>query len=274
MATATLPKISFERVTGTVGATVRGIALGERPSPKTAELLQQALHEHGVLFFEFDHVVSKDEFHDFGEIFGELEDGYRISAGKGKEPANPEDPVMDNDKVPMKDFYTNRWHSDGTLFDCPPQAAMLTAVEVPEAGGDTMWASMYAAWEDLSSFNQRLLEGLEVLHSGRRMPWLKIDATAVHPAVIRDAVTGRKMLFVNSNYSERFIGMSERESDALLHMLFEHVNTPEFHVRLRWRPGIIAVWEERVTQHRGVADFKKGPRKMRRLTFIGDRPAR
>src|SRR5439155_12347345 len=227
MATATLPKISFEPVTSTVGATARGIALGERPSPETAKLLQQALHEHGVLFFEFDHVVSKDEFHDFGEMFGELEDGYRISAGKGKEPDNPEDPVMDNDKVPMKDFNTNRWHSDGTLFECPPQAAMLTAVEVPEVGGDTKWASIYAAWEDLSSFNQRLLEGLEVLHSARRMPWLKIDATAVHPAVIRDAVTGRKMLFVNSNYSERIIGMSERESDALLHMLFEHVNTPE-----------------------------------------------
>ena len=166
------------------------------------------------------------------------------------------------------------WHSDVTFLDSPPLGSVLRCVTAPDYGGDTMWASMYAAWEDLSSFNQRLLEGLEVLHSARRMPWLKIDATAVHPAVIRDAVTGRKMLFVNSNYSERIIGMSERESDALLHMLFEHVNTPEFHVRLRWRPGIIAVWEERVTQHRGVADFKKGPRKMRRLTFIGDRPTR
>jgi taurine dioxygenase len=272
MATATLQDISFERTTGTIGAIVRGVGLDERRSPETAELLQRALHEHGVLFFEYDHVVGKDEFHDFGEMFGELEEGYRISAGKGKEPDNPEDPVMDNDKVPMKDFNTNRWHSDGTLFECPPQAAMLTAVEVPEAGGDTMWASMYAAWEDLSSFNQRLLEGLEVLHSARRLPWLTIDATAVHPAVIRDQVTGRKALFVNANYSDRIIGMSERESETLLQMLFDHVNTPEFHVRLRWRPGIIAVWEERVTQHRGVADFKKGPRKMRRLTFVGDRP--
>lgn len=272
MATAILQKIRFERATGTIGATLSGVELGRSHSPETAELLQHALHEHGVLFFEFDHLISAAEFHDFGELFGELEDGYRLSAGEDKEPENPADPVMDSDRVPMKDFNTNRWHSDGTLFECPPQAAMLTAVEVPEVGGDTMWASMYAAWEELSSFNQRLLEGLEVLNSAKRLTWMKSDATAVHPAVIRDPITGRKMLFVNSNYSERILGMSERESETLLQMLFEHVNTPEFHVRLRWRPGIIAVWEERVTQHRGVADFK-GPRKMRRLTFIGDRPA-
>ncbi len=91
--------------------------------------------------------------------------------------------------------------------------------------------------------------------------------------MIRDPVTGRKMLFVNSNYTERFLGMKDSESDALLRMLFEHVNTPEFHVRLRWRPGVVAVWEERVTQHRGVADVV-GPRKLRRLTFTGDRPTR
>jgi taurine dioxygenase len=102
---------------------------------------------------------------------------------------------------------------------------------------------------------------------------LRETSSAVHPAVIRDPVTGRKMLFVNSNYTERILGMTDKESEALLRMLFEHVNTPEFHVRLRWRSGVIAVWEERVTQHRGIADFV-GPRKLRRLTFAGDRPRR
>ena len=180
---------------------------------------------------------------------------------------------MDSEKVPMKQFQTNKWHGDGTLFECPPQAAMLTCVEAPPAGGDTMWASMYAAWDDLSSYTQRLLEEVEVLNSARRLPWLKSDATAVHPAVITDPITGKKALFVNENYSERILGMSEHESESLLQTLFRHVNTPEFHVRHRWKPGRIAVWEERVTQHRGVADFT-GPRKMRRLTFIGDRPVR
>ncbi|MFT3964962.1 MAG: TauD/TfdA family dioxygenase [Sphingobium sp.] len=261
--------IRFERATGTIGAWVQGIPLTGGRSPQLVKAFQEGLHEHGVLFFQYDHVLSAEEFAAFGEWVGELEDGYRISSLEDKPKG---DGVMDSDRVPMKQYNTNQWHSDGTLFERPPQAAMLTPVELPPAGGDTMWGSMYAAWDDLSSHYQQLLEGLEVLHSAKRLPWLKSEATAVHPAVIRDPITGRKILFVNANYSERFLGMSDWESENLLQMLFQHVNTPEYHVRLKWQPGCIAVWEERVTQHRGVADFT-GTRKMRRLTFIGDRPA-
>jgi taurine dioxygenase len=266
MTAACKADIRFERVTGTIGAMVHGVELGGTKEVATAEALTRALHEFGVLFFQFDHLVSATEFLAFAELFGEVEQTYRLTLNKG------EAPYIDSDLAPMKDVRINVWHSDGTPFECPPQAAMLTPVELPEAGGDTMWASMYAAWESLSSHFQRLLDGLEVLHSTVRLPFLRETRTAVHPAVIRDRFTGRKMLFVNANYSERILGMSDRESEALLQMLFEHVNTPEFHVRLRWRPGVIAVWEERVTQHRGVADFV-GPRKLRRLTFRGDRPS-
>lgn len=271
IAAATLPQISFTPAGGMIGAHVHGVDLVAGHSPEMAGLLQQALHDHGVLFFEYDRLVTHGEFHEFGKLFGELEDGYRLSAGKENLP-DPAEPIMDSDKVPMKQYNTNRWHSDGTLFECPPQAAMLTCVEAPPTGGDTMWASMYAAWEGLSSSIQRLLDDAQVVHSVRRMPWLKTDATAIHPAVARDRLTGRKFLFVNENYSERIVGMSEQESEAILQLLFAHVNTPEFHVRQAWRPGRIAVWEERVTQHRGVADFK-GSRKMRRITFLGDRPS-
>lgn len=261
----------LERLSGAIGARVHGVSLRGPLGPETAAALVGALHEHGVLFFEFDEVVSQADFHAFGAIFGEIEDGYRISALEDGEPVA--EAIMDSAKTPMKAYRVNTWHSDGTLFECPPQAAMLTCLEAPPVGGDTMWASMYAAWEALSSHTQRLLEEAEVLNSAKRLDWLKSDASAVHPAVITDPVTGRKALFVNENYSERILGMSEHESESLLQMLFRHVNTPEFHVRHRWKPGHVAVWEERVTLHRGVADFT-GPRKMRRITFIGDRPAR
>jgi taurine dioxygenase len=262
--TAARADVRFEPVTGTVGELVRGVQLAGPHPAATVEIIRRTLHHHGVLFFEFDHTLSKEEFHGFASLFGQPEERYRLATGNAE--------YMDADVVPMKDVRVNFWHSDGTLFECPPQAAMLTPVEVPEAGGDTMWASMYAAWEDLSSHYQRLLEGVEALHSAVRLPFLKDTPTAVHPAVIRDPVTSRQLLFVNSNYTERILGMSDRESDSLLAMLFEHINTPEFHVRLRWRPGVVAVWEERVTQHRGVADVV-GRRKLRRLTFPGDRPA-
>ncbi len=178
---------------------------------------------------------------------------------------------IDSQIVPMKEYRVDHWHTDATLLECPPQAALLTPVELPVLGGDTMWASMHAAWEALSSHHQRLLEDLEVVHSTARMPFLREKVSAIHPAVINDDVTGRKLLYVNSNFSERIVGMSEKESNALLDTLFAHVNTPEFHVRLRWKPGTIAVWEERATQHRGVSDFT-GPRKLRRHTIKGGKP--
>ena len=259
-------QVRFERVTGTIGALVRGVELGATEPATSAESLRRALHEFGVLFFEFDHLVSAPEFVAFAKLFGEPEESYRLTVAAG------EAPYIDSDLVPMKDVRVNCWHTDGTALEVPPQAALLTPVELPEVGGDTMWASMYAAWEGLSSHYQRLLDGLEVRHGTTRLPFLNQSASAIHPAVIRDPVTGRKMLFVNSNWSERIMGMKDGESEALLRMLFDHVNTPEFHVRLRWRPGVVAVWEERVTQHRGVADFV-GPRKLRRLTLVGVRPA-
>jgi taurine dioxygenase len=258
--------ITFEPATGLVGAWVHGVGLDES-DPEVAQVLQRKLHEHGVLYFQFDDFLSAEEFKSFALLFGEIEDVYRMTM---KEPG--ESPYIDSDKVPMKDVRINYFHTDGTALEHPPQAAILTPVELPPAGGDTMFASMYAAWDALSSHYQRMLEGLEVLHSTRRLPFLNEVPGFVHPAVIRDAVTGRKMLFVNANYSDRVIGMSERESEELLQFLFAHINTPEFHVRERWRPGMVAVWEERVVQHRGVADFT-GPRKLRRLTYKGSRPS-
>lgn len=267
MTTAQLDRgITFAPATGTVGAWVHGVALDER-DPAVAQELNRKLHEHGVLFFQFDEVLTSEQFVGFADLFGEIEDGYRITL-KDKN----ESPYIDSDLAPMKEVRINVFHTDGTALEIPPQAAILTPVELPPAGGDTMFASMYAAWDALSPHYQRLLEGLEVVHNTRRLPFLRESPECVHPAVIRDAVTGRKMLFVNANYSDRILGMSERESEELLQFLFAHINTPEFHVREHWRLGMVTVWEERVVQHRGVADFT-GPRKLRRLTYKGTRPA-
>jgi taurine dioxygenase len=261
--------ISFERVTGAVGALVHGVDIREAHPADTASRLREALHQFGVLFFESGQLVEPHEFQAFVLLFGEPERRYTLTAG-GAHPDDA-DSVIDSDLTPMDQFRVNHWHTDGTALECPPQAAMLTPVALPDAGGDTMWASMYAAWEGLSSEHQNFLEGLDAVHSTARLPFLPTNYSTTHPVVIRDPVTKRKLLYVNSNYTERIVGMNDDESDTLLNMLFEHINTPEFHVRLRWRIGTIAVWEERVTQHRGVADFA-GPRRLRRLVIPGDRP--
>jgi taurine dioxygenase len=259
-------EIAFEQATGTVGAWVHNVALGER-DPAVARTLQRKLHEHGVLFFQYEDFLDEAQLKGIAALFGDLETTYGISSKK-----TVGSPFIDGVKMPMGEVRGNVFHVDATALEEPPQAAILTPAELPPVGGDTMFASMYAAWDALSPHYQRMLEGMEVLHNTRRMPFLNEVRGAVHPAVIEDPVTGRKMLFVNANYSDRILGMSESESEDLLQRLFAHVNTPEFHVRLRWRPGTVAVWEERVVQHRGVADFS-GPRKLRRLTIKGEKPS-
>jgi taurine dioxygenase len=257
--------MQFERVTGTIGAMVRGIDLEQPLQDVEVSGLRNALHEHGVLFFQFNRSLDAADFLSCARWFGEPEEKYALTTSAGSAP------FIDSAVTPMQEFRVNAWHTDGSALTYPPQCGLMTPIELPETGGDTMWASMYAAWDALSPHYQALLAGLSVRHGTSRLPFLQQGISAVHPAVIRDPVTGRRMLYVNSNYSEEILELSERESDTLLQMLFEHVNTPEFHVRLRWRPGLVAVWDERTTQHRGIADFS-GPRKLRRLTLPGDRP--
>lgn len=267
--TDTLTDIRFERVTPTIGARVRGVALDQEATSDTVQTLRQALHEHGVLFFEFGKLLTDPEQRAFSALFGEVEPVYGFSTGGAGEPG--EAPCIDAKFAPLKEYRTNMWHSDGTPFERPPQGAILTPVEPPLLGGGTMWSSMYAAYEDLSSHYQNLLDGVEVLHSTLRTPFVREQTKTTHPAVIRDPLTGRKALFINSIYSESFVGMSERESDSLMHFIFEHVNTPEFHVGITWQAGTVAVWENRVTQHRAVDSFI-GARKLRRITVLGDKP--
>jgi taurine dioxygenase len=266
-------RISFEKITAAIGARVRGIAADQQATPEVIQTLRQGLHEHGVLFFEFGKVVEPERLKQFSRLFGEEEPYAFTSQQPGEAKAKTGAAgCIDAAYQPLKEYRTAQWHTDGSAMEHPPQAAILTAVVPPELGGGTMWASMYAAYDSLSSHYQRLLDGLQVLHTTGRTPFVKQQTQTVHPAIIRDPVTGRKALYVNSVYSERFLDMSEPESDALMRFLFEHVNSPEFHVSLKWQAGTTAVWEERVTQHRAVDAFV-GTRRLRRLTVKGDRPS-
>jgi taurine dioxygenase len=264
--------IHVERVTANIGAIIHGVNVHVSHDDRMASMLQQVLHEHGVLFFYSDTAISADEFDAFARLFGEP---FVYPYGSRRA-----EMVMEDGSAAVRSR-TNRWHTDGSAQETPPQARLLAPLQLPSVGGDTMWASMTVAFDALSSRLQRTLEGMEALHStdaiarfyeGERGKEVFGEGdTAVHPVVITDPVTRRKALYVNSNYTERLIGVGDHESVSLLDMLFEHINTPEFHVRLRWQPNMIAIWEERVTQHRAVADYSER-RVMRRTTIRGDRP--
>lgn len=262
--------------TGAVGATVTGLDLKGEHTDDVRQMMMRALHEHGVLFVTSDSEITDDDHKRFGAIYGPLHESYFNKGGP-----DPFVSILDSEGLGRPSYGTDQWHTDAAVVEQPPHAALLRAVLLPETGGDTMWASMYAAYEALSSHYQRLLEGLEALHTtealyrarpaAREVNLFKEYQSAVHPVVIRDPITDRPALYVNSGYTERILGLSDSENDSLLRMLFDHVNTPDFHVRLKWDTQTLVVWEERVTQHRAINDYV-GRRVLHRVVVDGTSP--
>jgi taurine dioxygenase len=179
------------------------------------------------------------------------------------------------------------WHSDTTYLDRPPMATMLIAREIPPAGGDTLFANQYAAYEALSPAMRALLDPLQAVASSaladvsktredRRRDSGDTDTArvyeAVHPVVRTHPETGRKALFVNVAHTARFDGMTADESQPLLQFLFHHQVRPEFTCRYRWRVGSLALWDNRCALHNPVNDYHGHQRVMHRITLLGDAP--
>jgi taurine dioxygenase len=177
------------------------------------------------------------------------------------------------------------WHTDTAYLERPPMASMLLALEVPPAGGDTLFANMYLAFESLSPSFQDLLSKLKAVNSSTKADASKTredrvksdgaaksDFLAEHPVVRTHPETGRKALYVNSGHTVRFAGWTEEESAPLLKYLFDFQVRPEFTCRFAWRPGSIALWDNRCAQHNPVNDYHGHRRVMHRITLAGDRP--
>lgn len=249
--------------TGSCGASIHGLDLRVEQPEEIKAALVHALHEYGVLFIRFDGAIDPDDHKRVSHVFGELRES---PFNKGEIPLVS---ILDNEKVAA--YGTHLWHTDGTILPEPPGAASLRAIMLPDIGGDTMWASMYAAYETLSLPMQRFLEGLEAVHSSGKRAHPAGAKSATHPVVVRDPVTQKPALFVNRGYTDHIVGLSEKESNNLLQFLYDHVNSPEFHVRLKWNTQTIAVWDELVTQHRAIDDYT-GRRILHRVVMKGGKP--
>jgi len=176
------------------------------------------------------------------------------------------------------------WHADMTYREHPPFASVLQAIEVPPAGGDTLWASMFSVYESLPEGLRDELASLEAVHdmgtfrtpayrSGgiAGMQQAMVDAgSAVHPVVAHHPVTNRPYLNVSESFTRFVIGQSAPESTRLLSMLFDAIKSPEHQVRLRWKPGMIAIWDNRGTQHYALADYLPHRRVMHRVAVTAD----
>lgn len=262
-----------------VGAEISGIDLRRPLDDDVVAALRVALLEHLVIFFRGQDITD-DQHVAFARQFGPIS----VPPFKTKDSETPE--VMVLDQTDARGQGADRWHSDNTFMAEPPMGSVLRAVQVPEVGGDTCFASMYAAFDLLSRRMQTFLEGLTALHditpliesavrqglsdavvADMQAAWPVME----HPIIRTHPETGRKALYVTPNATVAIPALPERESRAILDLLFEVARTPELQCRFHWEQDSIAFWDNRAAQHYAVADYTER-RIMRRVTIAGDRP--
>ncbi len=269
--------MTVEKLAPAIGAEIHGLDIGQQEDAATFERLHEALMEHQVIFLR-DQTLSVDQHMSLARRFG-----VPLYSKKLKMYGNAYDSMslLENDGT--KIAVGSVWHADNTDFEEPPMGALLYCEVAPSVGGDTIFASMYAAYEALNEATRAYLDKLTALHDNSnvsrryagqdilRDSAMAVPAAVEHPVVHRHPVTGRKALFVNSNYTMRLVGLSDTESHHLLQMLFDHIRRPEFQVRFRWKANSLAIWDNRCTQHYALDDYNE-LRRMRRVQIAGTRP--
>ena len=265
-----------------LGAQISGVDLGRDLTGEQRNTIEQALLDHHVLFFR-DQPITPQQQARFAANFGDL----HIHPIYPNVPEQPEVLILDTAVTDVRDNAI--WHTDVTFLPAPALGAVLAAKQVPAYGGDTLWASGIAAFEALSAPMQALLDGLTATHDfTRSFPLERFGNTAQdlarwedarrknpplsHPVVRTHPVSGRKALFVNEGFTTRINELEAAESEAILKWLFAHGTRPEFTLRWRWQANDVAMWDNRVTQHYAVDDYRPQRRVMHRATILGDAP--
>jgi alpha-ketoglutarate-dependent taurine dioxygenase len=271
---------SLAPLTPTIGAEVGGIDLGRPLDTGTLESLRKALLDWKVLFFR-DQDITTEQHLAFARNFGTLE----VHPFAPQKPGHPEVLAITHDRDNRG--RENTWHSDVTWRIEPSLGSVLRALEVPQVGGDTLFADMYAAYEGLTDEVKERIEGRAALHDfahfrvGMRKRGVsedKIEAfnrqypKVEHPIVRTHPETGRKGLYVNAAFTQHIVGMEEQESKSLLKHLYAQAAIPEYQCRFRWQNNSIAFWDNRSSQHYAASDYWPAVRRMERVTIVGNRP--
>jgi len=269
-----MSEIDVEKLTPNIGAEIAGVDLAQTLDPRVVRAIHDAFSEHQVIFFR-DQRLTHDQHKAFGRLFGEL---HIHPAAPGPIEGHPEILVIHADEKSRR-VAGEEWHSDVSCEPEPPMGSILYMRELPPVGGDTLFASMYTAYEALSDSMKRFLEGLTARHEGRHVfggrQGARSDAAypeAEHPVIRTHPVSGRRALFVNRGFTTRIVQLKRPESDALLELLYRHIETPEFHCRFRWRTNSIAFWDNRCVQHHALWDYYPARRLGYRVTISGDKP--
>ena len=268
--------LTLDKLTPVIGAEINGVDLSEPLSNHQLDELHRALAENLVIFLR-DQTLTPQQHLALGRLFGDL----HVHPAAPHEEGMPELMTIYADKDSPR-ANGEGWHTDVSCDPEPPMGTILYIKRCPPKGGDTLFASMYAAYEALSERMRTYLSGLTAIHDGEHVYRGLFDdhgqaerATyprAEHPVVRTHPVTGKKALFVNRGFTTRILGIPIDESDAILRYLYEHMENPLFQCRFRWQPSSIAFWDNRCTQHRAMWDYWPHTRSGSRVTVKGDKP--
>lgn len=274
-----MAELSIRPISPVLGAEVFGVDLCEELDDRTFDAVRQAFHDHGVLFFQDQSMLPASAQIEFARRFGPLH-------------VHPAAPTEDDDSAVFvihahRDSAVangNGWHTDVSCDDEPPLATMLQIHTLPDGGGgDTLFASMEAAYRALPAEWRGRLRELTALHEsehiyrGRYADRGVDDRDTVypsseHPVVRSHPETGRLSIYVNRSFTTRIVGVDGAESDELLKWLCRHVEQPEFQIRYRWRQNDVALWDNRCLQHFAIWDYWPNERRGNRVSIRGSRP--
>ncbi|MGA3003598.1 MAG: TauD/TfdA family dioxygenase [Acetobacteraceae bacterium] len=267
--------ISVDKYTPIIGAEISGADLTQLSNRQMDEI-HRALAENSVIFFRDQH-LSQEQHLAFGRNFGEL----HIHPAAPHAPGHAELMIIHADKDSPR-ANGEGWHSDVSCDPTPPMGSILYIKQTPPKGGDTLFASMYAAYEALSDRMKAYLEGMTAVHDGEenyRGTYAFAGVgdkpnypRAEHPVIRTHPVTGKKALYVNRGFTKRLLGVPRDESKAILEYLWDHAENPLFQCRFRWQPNSVAFWDNRCVQHRAMWDYWPHTRSGFRVTVAGDKP--
>ena len=272
-------------LSGIIGAEIEGINLAEPLASVTVKRIRKAFLDNQVLVFPNQELTPKQHLA-FARKFG-MADIYPFLKSIDGVPQVIE--ILKAEKDTSN--FGKHWHSDTTYMPKPNMGTMLYALEVPNPGGDTMFADMYRAYDTLSNGMKKVLKGVTGLYSsaqnniGGRAEKMKELAgmktafigeadpiEAVHPVIRTHPETGKKALYVNFSHTVHFSGMTREETLPILEYLTRHAVKPEFTCRVRWRKGDLVFWDNRCVQHKAINDYDGQRRRMHRVTLKGDKP--
>jgi taurine dioxygenase len=272
-------QINIKQISGNVGVEIHGVDLSKEVPDSLFNEIRDAFIENGLIFFR-DQNLTPEEHIRFAKKWGKINinrffakvDGYEQIAEVRKEPD-------------QKGNIGGEWHTDHSYDQIPALGSILLAKEIPSNGGDTLFASMYKAYEGLSNGMKVTLESLNAIHSSRHIfgegsdysksskgrignPQLAIQ-DAIHPVIITHPESKKKALYVNRAFTLRFEGWTDEESKPLLNYLYDHAANEENTTRFQWSPGSIAFWDNRATWHNALNDYHGERRLMHRITIEG-----